>query len=94
MSNVDLIAWAFKILSYAKSVNAKLEDAWPHIKIIGEECEHILTVVNGGKPVVHAGGPSTLEGIRLVSDLSNIGADSAEAGKVVSAFETLSGRLS
>lgn len=88
----NLVAFFLSLVAKLGPLNAKIEEVWPHIKIIGQECEHILTILNGGKPVIHAGPPSG-EGSKLVNSLVSAGVTRSEAEKAVNSIESLAGRL-
>jgi hypothetical protein len=91
--STNLAAWALAMLGKLAPVNAKVEEAWPHLKNIGMECKAILTIFNGGKPVMLAGGPTTTEGSQLASKLISAGVPANEANETVAAFDALHGRL-
>ncbi len=50
------------------SVSPKIEESWPHIKKLGEELDHLVTILNGGHPVVHATGGTLTEPVKRIKD--------------------------
>ena len=86
----ELIAY---IMSLLLTLGPKLEEAWPHIKKLGEELDHILTIINGGKPIVHASGASLgPDSQKVYDDLVKAGINSTEARKFAMTIETAQDR--
>lgn len=81
------------IINLVMTLGPKLEEAWPHVKKLGEELEHILTIVNGGKPIVHAAGASLGPDSQEIYDkLVGAGIDSTEARQFAMTVEVAQDR--
>ena len=91
--NLDLVAWALKLLESVGPVREKIEQTWPHLKKISDEMMAILIIWNGGKGIALSSGPQTSAGSMLMSKLTGAGIPTEDAAEVVSTFEAFNARM-
>jgi hypothetical protein len=82
-----------KVLAFIATYGTRLEEAWPVLKHMMEDAQQLLTIMNGGKPVIMAAGATTPEGQEVLQRLKAAGIPEDEALQFVQVTEAVEGRL-
>ena len=85
--------WLVTFMQIVTVVGQRAELTWPHIKLMATELQHILQIVNDGKPIAHGEIKLTPEGDALVAKLKTLGASEAEALQVAQLATMANDRL-
>jgi hypothetical protein len=72
----------------------KVKEAWPHLLALGQEFDHLLTIMNGGHPVVHSAGPLSGQAQEVYDRLVLAGIPSEEATQFAGTLSMASDRFS